>query len=205
MLYSSYLGRNTHQLWVLPAEGGSDAFPLSYGEDDAVGARWSPDGRTIGFISNGKLAPDAKTVFFNAGDLGFGRSMRMKRKVGADSNTDVAFYVSNHDTVDHARTGRSLARVLLLALFHEEHEAGADAQAAQQAAHHIQPAQQPVFEVLQVQPGEELVHGRGGRTRRVFVQHASGAGLEVDALAQASLSYALLDINRGLAASANAA
>jgi len=52
LLYSSYLGRNTHQLWVLPAAGGADAFPLSYGDDDAVGARWSPDGRTIAFISN---------------------------------------------------------------------------------------------------------------------------------------------------------
>lgn len=52
LLYSSYLGRNTHQLWVLPASGGADAFPLSYGDDDAVGARWSPDGKTIAFISN---------------------------------------------------------------------------------------------------------------------------------------------------------
>jgi TolB protein len=52
LLYSSYLGRNSHQLWVLPANGGADAFPLSYGDDDAVGARWSPDGRTIAFISN---------------------------------------------------------------------------------------------------------------------------------------------------------
>jgi len=52
LLYSSYIGRNTHQLWVLPAGGGTDAFPLSYGDYDAVGARWSPDGRTIAFISN---------------------------------------------------------------------------------------------------------------------------------------------------------
>jgi hypothetical protein len=52
LLYSSYLGRNTHQLWVLPATGGTDAFPLSYGDYDAVGARWSPDGKTIAYISN---------------------------------------------------------------------------------------------------------------------------------------------------------
>jgi TolB protein len=51
LVYASYLGRNFHQLWLMPA-GGGDAFPLSYGDFDAVGPRWSPDGRTIAFISN---------------------------------------------------------------------------------------------------------------------------------------------------------
>ncbi|GAC1626684.1 MAG: hypothetical protein NVS9B13_23180 [Candidatus Acidiferrum sp.] len=51
MVYSSYLGRNWHQLWVMPANGG-DAFPISYGEWDETGARWSPDGKQIAFISN---------------------------------------------------------------------------------------------------------------------------------------------------------
>ncbi len=51
LLYSSYLGRNTHQLWLLPAAGG-DALPISYGDWDDVGARWSPDGARIAFISN---------------------------------------------------------------------------------------------------------------------------------------------------------
>ena len=51
LLYSSYLGRNTHQLWLLPVAGG-DALPISYGEGDEVGARWSPDGKEIAFISN---------------------------------------------------------------------------------------------------------------------------------------------------------
>ena len=52
ILYSSYLGGNWHQLWLMPASGGADAFPISYGDWDEVGARWSPDGRTIAFISN---------------------------------------------------------------------------------------------------------------------------------------------------------
>ena len=52
LLYSSYLGRNWHQLWLLPSSGGSDALPISYGDFDAVGARWSPDGRQIAYISN---------------------------------------------------------------------------------------------------------------------------------------------------------
>ncbi len=51
LVYASYLGRNFHQLWLMPS-GGGDAFPISYGEFDAVGPRWSPDGHTIGYISN---------------------------------------------------------------------------------------------------------------------------------------------------------
>ena len=51
VVYSSYLGRNWMQLWLLPSRGG-DALPISYGDWDEVGARWSPDGRTIAFISN---------------------------------------------------------------------------------------------------------------------------------------------------------
>ncbi len=51
IVYASYLGQQWHQLWVLPSEGG-DAFPLSYGAFDNAGARWSPDGKRIAFISN---------------------------------------------------------------------------------------------------------------------------------------------------------
>jgi TolB protein len=51
LVYASYLGRNFHQLWLMPA-GGGDAFPISYGDFDAVGPRWSPNGRTIAYISN---------------------------------------------------------------------------------------------------------------------------------------------------------
>jgi TolB protein len=51
MVYSSYLGREWHQLWVMPAKGG-DAFPISYGDWDDTNVRWSPDGKTLAFISN---------------------------------------------------------------------------------------------------------------------------------------------------------
>lgn len=51
IVYSSYLGRNYLQLWLLPAAGG-EPFPLTYGDWDETSPRWSPDGRTIGFISN---------------------------------------------------------------------------------------------------------------------------------------------------------
>ena len=51
MVYSSYLGRQWHNLWVMPAEGG-DAFPVSYGDWDETNPRWSPDGNQLAFISN---------------------------------------------------------------------------------------------------------------------------------------------------------
>jgi TolB protein len=51
IVYSSYLGRQWQQLWLLPFDGGYP-FPLTYGEYDNTNPRWSPDGRTIAFISN---------------------------------------------------------------------------------------------------------------------------------------------------------
>jgi len=51
IVYSSYLGRQWHQLWTIPATGG-DSFPLTYGEYDNTAPRWSPDGRKIAFVSN---------------------------------------------------------------------------------------------------------------------------------------------------------
>jgi TolB protein len=51
MVYSSYLGRAWHQLWVMPAQSG-DVFPISYGDWDDTNVRWSPDAKTLAFISN---------------------------------------------------------------------------------------------------------------------------------------------------------
>ncbi len=51
IVYSSYLGQNWHQLWLLPADGGYP-FPITYGHYDKSAPRWSPDGRHIAFISN---------------------------------------------------------------------------------------------------------------------------------------------------------
>jgi hypothetical protein len=51
MVYSSYLGRSWHQIWTMSAYG-SDAFPLTYGDYDVTNLRWSPDGKTLAYISN---------------------------------------------------------------------------------------------------------------------------------------------------------
>jgi Tol biopolymer transport system component len=51
LLYSSYQGRQWHQLW-LTTPGGKSPLPLTFGEFDRRSARWSPDGRTILYISN---------------------------------------------------------------------------------------------------------------------------------------------------------
>jgi TolB protein len=62
MIYSSYLGRQWQNLWVMPAKGG-DAFPISYADWDETNARWSPDGQKIAAISN---QPGGTAIFWRA-------------------------------------------------------------------------------------------------------------------------------------------
>jgi len=51
LLYSSYQGRQWHQLWLTTIDGKSP-LPLTFGEFDRRSARWSPDGRSVLYISN---------------------------------------------------------------------------------------------------------------------------------------------------------
>lgn len=51
ILYSSYQGRQWHQLWIAGAQGESP-MPLTFGEFDRRNARWSPDGRRVLYVSN---------------------------------------------------------------------------------------------------------------------------------------------------------
>jgi len=52
VIWSSYEGRQWHQLWLTTSAGGGDPVPLTYGEFDVTSARWAPDGRSIAYISN---------------------------------------------------------------------------------------------------------------------------------------------------------
>ncbi len=51
VVYSSYLGRQWNQIWIMTSEGG-DPFPLTYGDFDNTAPRWSHDGKKIAYISN---------------------------------------------------------------------------------------------------------------------------------------------------------
>jgi hypothetical protein len=51
LLYSSYQGRQWHQLWIATPEGQSP-LPLTFGDFDRRNARWSPDGQRIVYVSN---------------------------------------------------------------------------------------------------------------------------------------------------------
>jgi len=61
VVYSSYLGGQWHQLWLMTAEGG-DVFPLTYGDFDATAPRWSPDGGRVAYVSN--EFGDTAMIFF---------------------------------------------------------------------------------------------------------------------------------------------
>ena len=51
VVYSSYLGKQRNQLWLMTSEGGHP-FELTYCECDHTRPRWSPDGRRIAFVTN---------------------------------------------------------------------------------------------------------------------------------------------------------
>ena len=68
MVYSSYLGRQWHNLWVMPAKGG-DAFPISYGDWDETNVRWSPDGKQIACLSNQNGSTEVRIQDVSAGNV----------------------------------------------------------------------------------------------------------------------------------------
>jgi Tol biopolymer transport system component len=51
IVYASYLGGAWHQVWLTTEDGGS-AFPLTYGDYDAVEPRFSPDGGKVAFTAD---------------------------------------------------------------------------------------------------------------------------------------------------------
>ena len=51
VLFSSYHGRQTHQLWLTTLQGAAP-LPLTFGDGERRHAHWSPDGRRIAYIGN---------------------------------------------------------------------------------------------------------------------------------------------------------
>ncbi len=83
VVYSSYLGRQWHQLWLMTPRGG-DPFQLTYGDFDATAPRWSPDGRQIAYISNesGNTSLWLLHVFGGARDPVLPKRRRYREAVG---------------------------------------------------------------------------------------------------------------------------
>ncbi|GAB3089100.1 CehA/McbA family metallohydrolase [Lysobacter terrae] len=55
LLFSSYHGRQTHQLWLSTLQGVAP-LPLTFGDSERRNARWSPDGQRIAYIGNGEAS-----------------------------------------------------------------------------------------------------------------------------------------------------
>ncbi|KGQ20083.1 hypothetical protein LF41_2250 [Lysobacter dokdonensis DS-58] len=51
IVFSSYHGRQTHQLWLTTPQGAAP-LPLTFGDTERRNARWSPDGKRIAYIGN---------------------------------------------------------------------------------------------------------------------------------------------------------
>jgi len=80
MVYSSYLGRQWHNAWVMPAKGGN-AFPISYGDWDETNVRWSPDGTNIAYVVNETGNTGIRVLAFNQGtktDLGIDNKVYLR-------------------------------------------------------------------------------------------------------------------------------
>jgi hypothetical protein len=61
VLFSSYHGRQTHQLWLTTVDG-APPLPLTFGDDEKRNARWSPDGRRIAYIGHNGVGNTALRV-----------------------------------------------------------------------------------------------------------------------------------------------
>jgi TolB protein len=52
VIFSSYAGRQSNQIWTVTAKGDDYPLPLTFGDGDATRPRWSPDASRIAYISN---------------------------------------------------------------------------------------------------------------------------------------------------------
>ncbi|HEX6433005.1 MAG TPA: hypothetical protein VFZ87_02125, partial [Gemmatimonadales bacterium] len=80
VVYSSYLGAQWHQLWIMTAEGG-DPFQLTYESGDATAPRWSRDGTHIAYIANERGNTELRVVDVPGGRV---RRIQANRRIYRD-------------------------------------------------------------------------------------------------------------------------
>ena len=61
IIYSSHLGHQYTNLFVLPV-GGGEPYKMTFGEYDSFHPRWSPDGEWVAYISNEEGLPQLKLL-----------------------------------------------------------------------------------------------------------------------------------------------
>ena len=106
VVYSSYLGQQWHQLWLMTSNGG-DPLQLTYGEGDATAARWSPNGRRIAYVSNERGNTELRIVDVPGGAI---EPVQIERRVYREPVAHIRLIV-----VERATGRPSPARVSLLA------------------------------------------------------------------------------------------
>jgi len=105
MVYSSYLGRQWHNLWVMPANGG-DVFPLTYNNWDETNVRWSPDGGILAFVSN-RTGPTAI------------RWQVLQGRTGGNLEPEIRNYLHPHGTLAINAEGPSISSNVRIAITDE--------------------------------------------------------------------------------------
>ncbi|HEX4649327.1 MAG TPA: CehA/McbA family metallohydrolase [Steroidobacteraceae bacterium] len=184
IVYSSYLGRNWMQLWLMPASGG-DPFPLTYGEWDETAARWSPDGTQIAYISNREGDTQLRLLRLPGGDA---RALEVRERHGLRPSGTV------HLTVRDAEGALTPARAVVTdssGRFHAPahawaHHADFDRNERPFEARYFHTAGEDVIEVPAGTVTVEVMKGltRGLERRTVQVSAGATTAVRLDAAAR---------------------